>query len=170
LQAAKLSATAHVCLPAPACRETDLPEREQLHRGPDPAAFDLPACAAWIWGQLLGEQRTAGGRVRTLLEDGVREVEGTPPAWYGYPTWSDYDLKGKIRELGSHRALFVRRENRPKEQQEWLANEGAQEELRRCIQTVLSHVYDKHEEVRGWAAAFALLLDQLARCRACWSG
>ena len=125
-----------------------MPEREQLHRGPDPANFDRAACAAWIWGQLLGEQRTEGGRVRTLLEDGVREVEGTPPAWYGYPTWSDYDLRGKIRDLGSHRALFVRRENHPKEQAEWLANEGAQQELRRCIQAVLSHVYERHEEVR----------------------
>ena len=102
--------------------------------------------------------------MRSLLEDGVREVEGAPPAWYGYPTWSDYDLKGKIRELGSHRALFVRRENRQKEQQEWLANEGAQEELRRCIQAVLSHVYEKHEEVSGAGSAAG------AAGSACWIG
>ena len=50
----------HFLLPRDeAIRETDVPEREQLHRGPDPAAFDLAACAAWVWERLAGPARGA---------------------------------------------------------------------------------------------------------------
>lgn len=62
-------------LPPCPCRLEDVPEREQLHRGPDPKLTDLPACAAWVWDHLMGERRR-GGRVSELLEDGVQEVRG----------------------------------------------------------------------------------------------
>lgn len=59
-------------------RAVDLPEREQLLRGPDPANFDLDACADWVVAQLVGQEGVETKAVTTLL-DGVREVEGPPP-------------------------------------------------------------------------------------------
>lgn len=49
-----------------------MPEREQLHRGPDPADFDLEACTAWVWEHLAGP--SAKGKAAEVLEDGAREV------------------------------------------------------------------------------------------------
>ena len=67
---------------APAClrRDTDIPEREQLHAGATPAEFDVQACAAWVWQHLVGERRGALGASHAvdLLEDGVREVRAAP--------------------------------------------------------------------------------------------
>lgn len=58
-------------------REIDAPEREQLWRGVDPENFDLDACAEWVLDEL--HEGTAYYKVRKLVEDGVREVEGPPP-------------------------------------------------------------------------------------------
>ncbi|KAI3425064.1 hypothetical protein D9Q98_008441 [Chlorella vulgaris] len=127
-------------------RLEDVPEREQLHRGPDPKLTDLPACAAWVWDHLMGERRR-GGRVSELLEDGVQEVQGPPPAWYGRPTWSKRDLREEVVEVGGHRALFVARSESREERRAWRRNAAAQAELRACIEKVLRQVYDKHEEV-----------------------
>jgi hypothetical protein len=60
---------------SPLSRAEDLPEREQLQRGPDPQAFELARCAAWVWDHLVGERRR-DCRALTLLEDGVQEVGG----------------------------------------------------------------------------------------------
>ncbi|EFN54675.1 hypothetical protein CHLNCDRAFT_58171 [Chlorella variabilis] len=127
-------------------READYPEREQLHRGPEPEAFDLGACAAWVWDNLVGEQRREG-RVLDLLEDGVQEVQGPPPAWYGRPDWSSRDLANKLSDIGSHRALYVGRNESGERAREWRHNEAAQAELRQAIQAVLLQVYEKHEEI-----------------------
>ena len=56
-------------------REVDVPEREQLRRGMEPAEFDIEACAEWIVRELAQEEPKA----QEILEDGVREVEGPPP-------------------------------------------------------------------------------------------
>ncbi|PRW45415.1 transcription elongation factor SPT6 isoform A [Chlorella sorokiniana] len=132
-------------------RETDIPEREQLHRGPDPDALDLAACAHWVWEHLVGPRRNDLGNPTTMaqqvLSDGVREIEGEPPAWYGHSHWRPHDVRGGLTELGSHRALFIGREGQREEQRDWRHNDDAQAELRANIEAVLNHLYSKHEEI-----------------------
>ncbi|KAL4447813.1 hypothetical protein ABPG75_005032 [Micractinium tetrahymenae] len=124
-------------------RELDVPEREQLHRGPDPAEFDLEACAAWVWEHLAGE--SAKGKAAEVLEDGAREVEGPPPSWYGSSRWDPRDLECKLEDIGSHRALYKGRRSR--EAEDWRRNEEAQGQLRQAIRAVLEQHYDKHLEI-----------------------
>lgn len=59
-------------------RETDIPEREQIQSSLVASSEELTSekCVEWIWKQLLFESDT---KARAVLEDGVREVEGTPP-------------------------------------------------------------------------------------------
>ncbi|PSC69358.1 transcription elongation factor SPT6 [Micractinium conductrix] len=125
-------------------RETDVPEREQLHRGPDPQSLDLAACAAWVWDRLAGRRRNV--EATAVLEDGVREVEGPPPHWYGSSRWHPRDLAGGVEDLGSHRALY---RGRPHSDDcyDWRHNDVAQAELRGAIQAVLRLLYEKHMEV-----------------------
>lgn len=124
-------------------REMDVPEREQLHRGPDPADFDLEACAAWVWEHLAGP--AAKGRAAEVLEDGAREVEGPPPSWYGASAWDPRDLAGEPRDIASHRALYKARGRR--EAEDWRENREAQAQLRQAIRAVLEQHYEKHLEI-----------------------
>lgn len=72
------AAARYYLLPADdAIRETDLPEREQLQAAIVSADIVTgEECIKWIWRQLIYDSET---KARTIIEDGVREVEGPPP-------------------------------------------------------------------------------------------
>ncbi|GAB4816099.1 hypothetical protein N2152v2_003145 [Parachlorella kessleri] len=126
-------------------RDTDLPEREQLHRGPDPQEVNLDACAQWIWDQLLGDA-SVRSVARNTLEDGVLEVEGPPPPWYGSERWHHGDLKGDPHtELHGQRGIFKGRDREGRKA--WRHNAAAQEGLRASIRAVLQELYERHNEV-----------------------
>lgn len=121
------------------CSETDVPEREQLHRGPDPDNFDRKACAAWVWDHLVGGRRggLAGSRPTLLLEDGVREVEGAPPPWYGHATWQPRDLRGQVKvrraELSAWPLACLKRActHVPQQMQAWVSQRQNRRRRRR---------------------------------------
>lgn len=69
-------------LPPTICRELDVPEREQLHRGADPATTDLSACAAWVWDHLLGERRSSS-LAQNLLQARRRRLGALVGCWWG---------------------------------------------------------------------------------------
>ncbi|KAL4442498.1 hypothetical protein ABPG77_005082 [Micractinium sp. CCAP 211/92] len=125
-------------------RETDVPEREQLHRGPDPADFDLEACAAWVWEHLAGP--AAKGKAAEVLEDGAREVEGPPPSWYRSSRWDPRDLKGRPEDIASNRALYLGRGSSDAVD-DWRESPEAQGQLRQAIRAVLEQHYEQHLEI-----------------------
>jgi transcriptional accessory protein Tex/SPT6 len=146
----------HFMLPADErIRETDVPEREQLHRGRDPKNFDFDACAEWVYTELMKERRGAYDKMAELIDDGVREVEGPPPEWMHIASWAPPDEKGKTIELlrgghaqlhGGTRGLYEGRKTN-KEVKTWRENEDAQEALKKAIRTAVELIYKYHEEV-----------------------
>lgn len=126
-------------------RDTDLPEREQLHRGPDPQDFDLQACSQWVIDHLVGDA-SQRGVVRETLEDGALEVEGPPPPWYGSRHWHHRDLKeAPHAELQGQRGFYLGRDKEGRKS--WRHNAAAQAALRGAVQAVLAELYHRHSEV-----------------------
>lgn len=138
------AAARHFLLPSDdKIRETDVPEREQIQASLLESADVLTsdACATWIWQQLLLETDT---RARTVLEDGLREVDGPAPVWMG-GAWPPESLRGGLYDTSSCRGLYMGRYGNDLET--WLEDPEAQEELKRCIKSVLVHRFRNHEEI-----------------------
>eukprot|EP00887_Chlorella_sp_A99_P000019 scaffold16.g19.t1 len=132
-------------------RQANLPERQQLRRGPAPRGWDLDACARWVWDQLCGEECSGAQlELAETIEEGLREVEGDPPAWYG-PAWQEGDIRGGLTDLTNHRAIFDGRcgrgDGRRAARRAWRHNPAAQEALRASIRAVLSELYERNNEV-----------------------
>lgn len=148
-------------------RETDAPERFQVHLvrdgvgvgsgGVDIASMvhsfteeSVDACAEWIWERLIGHKGSVSRVYRTMLEEGVREVEGPPPAWMqellNSSVWPAGRLKGGVQNTQSHRALYLGRDS-AQEISGWRECEGAQNELKRSIAYLVKAMYMDHEDI-----------------------
>ena len=138
------AAARHFLLPSDdVIRETDIPEREQIQKSILAPVDVLTSdeCAEWIWKQLVFETET---KARTILEDGVREVEGAPPSWFG-PSWSPESMRGGLTDTSSNRGLFLGRFGNDFEM--WLENEEAQKALKDSIKALLVRKFRDHEEI-----------------------
>ena len=138
------AAARHFLLPSDdKIRETDVPEREQIQASMLESVDLLTSdeCVTWIWRQLLFETES---RARTVIEDGVREVDGPAPAWMG-GAWPPESLRGGLYDTTGCRGLYLGRYGNDLES--WLEDEHAQEDLRRCIKNVLVYRFRDHEEI-----------------------
>lgn len=138
------AAARHFLLPSDdIIRDTDIPERDQIQSSMLVPVNKLISdeCVEWIWRQLIFETET---KARAILEDGVREVEGPPPAWIG-PTWPADSLRGGLSDTSSSRGLFLGRFGNDFEA--WLDNEDAQASLRASIKSFLIYKFKEHEEI-----------------------
>jgi len=138
------AAARHFLLPSDdKIRETDVPEREQIQASMLVSADVLTSdeCATWIWRQLVSETES---RARTVLEDGIREVDGPPPAWMG-GMWPPGSLRNGLYDTSSCRGLYQGRFGNDLEA--WLEDPEAQDDLKRCIKNVLVRRFRDHEEI-----------------------
>ena len=138
------AAARHFLLPSDdKIRETDVPEREQIQSLLLESADLLTSdeCVNWIWRQLVFETET---RARSVIEDGVREVDGPAPEWIG-GGWPPESLRGGLYDTSSCRGLYLGRYGNDLES--WLEDPRAQEDLKLCIKNVLVHRFRDHEEI-----------------------
>lgn len=138
------AAARHFLLPSDdKIRESDVPEREQIQASLLESVDLLTSdeCVTWIWRQLIFETET---RARTVIEDGVREVDGPAPEWIG-GVWPPESLRGGLHDTSSCRGLYMGRYGNDLES--WLEDPRAQEDLQRCIKNVLVHRFRDHEEI-----------------------
>lgn len=128
-------------------RQGDLPEREQLNSAEGPIDFDFEACADWIWKEVICESAPPS-KCKDTLEEGVREVEGSPPEWMHVETWPQEYMRGYLKDTSSHRGLYRGRLNGGRNAiSHWQKNQEAQDALRQNIVAVLERMYQHHEEV-----------------------
>ncbi|KAK9828928.1 hypothetical protein WJX72_002842 [[Myrmecia] bisecta] len=134
---------AHFMLPKDeAIRTTDLPEREQEERGPDPANMNLAECAKWVYERLTGS-KSMYGQERDILEDGVLEVDqglaGLPHVYHRR------ELLGRLTQLQGYRGVRVVRGSDAR--RSWRDDADAQQALQTAIGAVLEEYYNKHYEL-----------------------
>ncbi|KAL3162429.1 hypothetical protein ABBQ32_010098 [Trebouxia sp. C0010 RCD-2024] len=121
-------------------RTTDVPEREQQYRGPDPSNMDFQAMALWVYRKLMGLGGNGETELTSVVEAGVREVDG------GH--WHYRDLQEATRDTDL--SLGFRGITRYRSQdtiQQWQDDAQAQAQLRTSVETVLRHIYEDHFEV-----------------------
>lgn len=88
-----------MCMAGSARRFSQPPPQGILCFGPalSPASCLPTACPQ---EHLVGSRRLELGNpaatAQQVLGDGVREVEGEPPAWYGHSHWRPHDLRGGL--------------------------------------------------------------------------
>lgn len=121
-------------------RTTDVPEREQLYRGPDPSNMDFQAMTMWVYRKLLALGGNPETRLTEVIETGIREVDG------GH--WHYRDLQDATRDTDlslGFRGLTRYRSDQGVQQ--WADDAQAQAQVRTSIETVLRQIYEEHLEV-----------------------
>ena len=157
-------------------KQTDIPEREQLHPGGGQPGVgevwiteELQPCAEWVKECLIGPDRRKTEAVK-ILDGGMQEVQGIPPPqWYGRPEWqaedvfqgpsddyhqmmmmnngSNYGGENGLPPLDLKDNRALLRERADTQADEWRNNEQAQQALLASILSVLEELHVEHHEV-----------------------